>query len=224
MPIDITNISYFSFRMAPLIIVSYFVLQSLLNWDVKGIIYLAGLLFSSVAIVMLNGPMKHIFRRELTSRAVPHPKCTMISLGENGNLSAIPLSIGVYSYTFFYLLIFILNQGNKNDDKGILGEKLSTEDLNTAFRQNIPVMIIFPLLIIFESIWIVKHNCVWKPTFYILAAFMVGSIGGVLWGIMITSLKNNSIMYVGNSGAQVCSRPSQTYFSCKVVPKSVATV
>ena len=52
--------------------------------------------------------------------------------------------------------------------------------------------------------------------------FMIGSITGVLWGIIITSLKNNSIMYIGNSGVEVCSRPSQTYFSCKVVPKSVA--
>ena len=47
----------------PFIIVSYFVLQSLLNWDLKGVVYLAGLLFCSVAIVMLNGPMKRFFPR-----------------------------------------------------------------------------------------------------------------------------------------------------------------
>ena len=38
----------------------------------------------------------------------PNPKCSIISLGDNGNvLSDIPLSIAVYSYTFFYMLIFI---------------------------------------------------------------------------------------------------------------------
>ena len=36
MGIDITNVSYLSFRMAPFIIVCFFILQSLLNWDLKG--------------------------------------------------------------------------------------------------------------------------------------------------------------------------------------------
>ena len=213
MAIDITNVSYLSFRMAPFIIVSYFILNSLLNWDLKGIIYLAGLLFCSVAIVMLNGPMKYLFPRDINDSLIPNPKCSIISLGENGSvLSAIPLSIAVYSYTFFYLLIFILNLGNSSDNK---------EGIHTALKQNIPIMIIFPLLLLFESLWIVSNNCVWKPMFYILASFIVGGIVGVLWAIIISSLKNNNLMYLSNSGIEVCNRPSQTYFRCKVVPKNV---
>lgn len=225
MAIDVSAVSYLSFRMAPFIIVSYFVLQSFLNWDLKGIIYLAGLLFCSVAIVMLNGPMKYLFPRDLTDTLIPNPKCSVISLGDNGNvLSTIPLSIAVYSYTFFYLFIFILNLGNSHDNKGVLGdEKLSGRELTTAFRQNIPIMIIFPLLLILESVWIINNNCIWKPIFFILISIIVGGIVGVLWALVITSLKNNSLMYLSNSGIDVCSRPSQTYFRCKVVPKTVTS-
>ena len=225
MGIDITNVSYLSFRMAPFIIVCYFILQSLLNWDLKGIIYLAGLLFCSVTIVMLNGPMNHFFQPDKTDTVISNPKCTVISLGEGGNaLSNIPLSIAVYSYTFFYLFIFILNLGNSDDNKGVLGEKgLSRSGLSTAFRQNMPIMIIFPLLLVLESIWIVNNNCVWKPLFYILASLIVGGGVGVLWALVITSIKNNELMYLSSAGVDVCSRPSQTYFRCKVVPKTVSS-
>jgi hypothetical protein len=224
MAIDITNISYLSFRMAPFIIVCYFVLQSLLNWDVKGIIYLAGLLFCSVAIIMLNGPMKYLFPREISDTLIPNPKCSVISLGDNGTvLSAIPLSIAVYSYTFFYLFIFILNLGNSTNNTGILGE-LNQQNLSTAFRNNIPIMIIFPMLLFLESVWIINNNCVWKPVYYILTSTIVGGIVGVLWAILVTSLKNNNLMYLSNAGVEVCSRPSKTYFSCRIVPKTVTSV
>ena len=216
MGIDITNVSYLSFRMAPFIIVCFFILQSLLNWDLKGIIYLAGLLFCSVTIVLLNGPMRHFFPRP-DFQDIPNSKCSIISLGDNGNLlSAIPLSIAVYSYTFFYMLIFIFNLGNRTDNKGVLGEsKLSTPDLNAAFQQNIPTLILFPLLCILEIFWIMINSCVYEPLYFITCSFVVGAIFGVSWAILITSLKNPSLMYLSKSGVEVCSRPSKTYFSCK---------
>jgi magnesium-transporting ATPase (P-type) len=172
---------------------------------------------------MLNGPMRYLFPREPNDTLIPNPKCSVISLGENGSvLSNIPLSIAVYSYTFFYLFIFILNLGNSDDNKGVLGDKgLSSRELSTAFRQNIPIMILFPLLFVLESLWIVNNNCVWKPLFFILTSFIVGAGVGVLWALIITSIKNNSLMYLSNAGVEVCSRPSQTYFRCKVVPKTV---
>ena len=216
MGIDITNVSYLSFRMAPFIIVSYFILQSLLNWDLKGIIYLAGLLFCSLAIVLLNGPMKFFFP-EPANRDLPDGRCSIISLGDGGNLlSSIPLSVAVYSYTFFYMLIFIFNLGNKSDNKGVLGSSsLSGSDLNAAFQQNIPTLVVFPLLCILEVSWILKNKCVYEPMFFITCSIVVGSVFGVLWGILITSLKNPDLMYLSKSGVEVCSRPSKTYFSCR---------
>ena len=216
MAIDITNVSYLSFRMAPFIIVCFFILQSLLNWDLKGIIYLAGLLFCSVAIVMLNGPINYYFPPD-NNMDQSNAKCNIISLGENGQLlSVIPLSVAVYSYTFFYMLIFIFNLGNRSDNKGILGDKkLSTSDLNAAFQQNIPTLIIFPLLCILETFWIVINNCVKQPLYFITCSIVVGAIFGVIWGILITSLRNPNLMYLSKNGVEVCSRPSKTYFSCK---------
>jgi hypothetical protein len=207
---DITNVSYLAFRMAPFIIVSFFVLQSLLNWNLKGIIYLAGLLFCTAAIYLVDGSIGNAVRQEVDS------KCSIISLGANGDLLfKTPLSLAVYCYTFFYLLIFIFNLGNRKDNKGMLGKTNST-DLNTAFQQNIPTMIIFPLLIILEIWWLTLNKCIQDPPhIFIITSIAIGSVIGVLWGIMITSLKNPNLMYLSKDGVEVCSRPSKTYFSCK---------
>lgn len=215
MGIDITNVSYLAFRMAPFIIVCYFILQSLLNWDLKGIIYLAGLLFCSVAIVLLNGPMLSLFPPE--PEHIKNPKCSIISLGNDGNvLSSIPLSIAVYSYTFFYMLVFIFNLGNRSDNKGVLGKSTSSSpDLNAAFQQNIPTLVLFPSLCILETLWITMNNCVHLPVYFITCSLVVGALFGGLWAIIITSLKNPNLMYISKSGVEVCSRPSKTYFSCK---------
>lgn len=220
MGISIGNVSYLAFRMAPFIIVSFFVLQSLLNWDLKGIIYLAGLLFATVSVLLLKGPIESLNDTSET-KISPNAQCTTISLGDSGSaLSSIPLSISTYSYTFFYMLIFIFNLGN-GSSKGVLGGKLNSTDLNTAFRQNIPTMIIFPALIILEVLWQISNNCASNPTFSITGAIVIGGAVGVLWAIMITSLQNNDLMYLSKSGVETCSRPSKTYFSCKKANGSV---
>jgi hypothetical protein len=223
MGIDIRNISYLAFRLAPFIIVCFFILQSLLNWDLKGLIYLAGLLFTSVIVILLKGPMDSMFPEDKINDPEPDQKCKTITLGDGGNiLSSIPLGISTYSYTFFYMFIFIFNLGN-GSSKGILGGKLSSADLNAAFRQNIPTMIIFPLLIILEVAWQMIYKCTRQPVFFITAAIIIGGIVGVLWAITITSLNNNDLMYLSKSGVETCSRPSTTYFSCKKASGSVTT-
>lgn len=220
MGINITNISYLAFRLAPFIIVCFFILQSLLNWDLKGVIYLAGLLFSTVIIIMLKGPLESLITPS-NDNTIPDAKCSTITLGDNGSiLSSIPLSIATYSYTFFYMLIFIFNLGNESS-KGILGGKLSTLNLSAAFRQNIPTMILFPMLIILEVVWQLINKCTSQPIFFITAAIIIGGTVGVFWGIIITSLNNNDLMYLSKSGVETCSRPQTTYFSCKKAPGSV---
>ena len=50
MNIDLIKIVYLFFRLAPIIIVSYFTLSSIFNNDLKGIVYLAGLLLTCMIV------------------------------------------------------------------------------------------------------------------------------------------------------------------------------
>jgi hypothetical protein len=51
MALDISNVFYLAFRLGPFLVVSYFLFQSVLNWELRGIsgiIYLCGLLLAAL--------------------------------------------------------------------------------------------------------------------------------------------------------------------------------
>ena len=215
MGMDIGNVSYLAFRMAPFIIVSFFVLQSVFNVDIKGIIYLAGLLMVCTLITYMNGIVNSIIDTTDTDDPLPNPKCSIITLGETGYLSKIPLSLTVYSFTFFYLLIFIMNTASTNT-KGVLDPKsLSSKSINSVLQQNAPIFIIFPLLIILETVWLLTYNCVQNILIRGGIAIFMGSIFGICWALIISSVGNPSIQYLSKSGEDVCSRPSKSLYKCK---------
>jgi len=213
---NIGNISYLAFRMAPFIIVSFFVLQSILNVDIKGIIYLSGLLMICTIITYMNGIVNSIIDTTDTDDPLPNPKCSIITLGEAGGyLSKIPLSLTVYSFTFFYLLIFIMNTASTNT-KGVLDPKsMSSKSINTVLQQNAPIFIIFPLLIILESVWLLTYNCVQNILIRGGIAIFLGSIWGTIWALIISSSGNPNLQYLSKSGVDVCNRPSKSLYKCK---------
>jgi hypothetical protein len=183
--INLNFILYTAFRLAPFILVSFFSLSSLLNQDLKGIIYLAGLLIACfIAVLVGNQLPAH------TNTLV----CNVLTLTENGRISNVPLSMTVFCYTFFYLVY-------------IIGKyKLA--------NQNIPTLIVFPLLIIGEYVWNMNYGC--SGNTGLLAAFGIGSIVGTIWSAIIDSTKMTELQYFnGISNAAVCSRPSKQIFKCK---------
>jgi hypothetical protein len=212
MKLGITNVMYLAFRLAPFIIVSFFTLQSLFNWNLKGIIYLAGLMFACILSVLF-GNSNFLSATETTG--VPDPRCNIITLNDTGTLTNIPLSITIFSYTFFYLLIFIINLASTGSNDGFL--KTDKTNLNMAMQQNIPTMIIFPLLIIIESMWIVSNNCITTVNVLlaILAAATIGCVVGILWAVIIASLKKPELQYVTVPGLEVCNLPSKALYRCR---------
>ena len=53
MDLNLINVLYMFFRLSPFIIVSYFSLQSILNQDLKGVIYLIGLIVTSFVVYLI---------------------------------------------------------------------------------------------------------------------------------------------------------------------------
>jgi hypothetical protein len=187
--INLNFILYTAFRLAPFILVSFFSLSSLLNQDLKGIIYLAGLLIACfIAVLVGNQLPSHVIDEKNTL------VCNVLTLTENGRISNVPLSMTVFCYTFFYLVY-------------IIGKyKLA--------NQNIPTLIVFPLLIIGEYVWNMNYGC--SGNTGLLAAFGIGSIVGTIWSAIIDSTKMTELQYFnGISNAAVCSRPSKQIFKCK---------
>jgi hypothetical protein len=190
--INLNFILYTAFRLAPFILVSFFSLSSLLNQDLKGIIYLAGLLLACFLAVLAGNSIpdnKNVIDEKNTLI------CNVLTLSDTGRLSQkVPLSMTVFCYTFFYLVY-------------IIGKyKLA--------NQNVPTIIVFSLLIIGEYVWNLNYGC--SGNYGLLTAFAVGSLVGTAWSAIIDSTKMTDLQYFnGISNAAVCSRPSKQIFKCK---------
>jgi hypothetical protein len=192
MDLNIVGFGYLFLRLAPFVLASFFTLASIFNQDFKGFIYLVGLLFSSF-ITMLTAKLPFInkLRRPEDSPEI----CNVLTIGQTDSLSDLPLGQSALTYTFVYLLFSILKY--------------------EMVLQNIPTLVFFPLLIIFDFIWNLNNSC--YSFFQLLTSLCVGGIIGISWASIIATSKTPSLMYFSSlSSKEVCSKPSKSTFRCNV--------
>ena len=199
MDLNIINIMYMFFRLAPFIIASYFTLQSLFNQDLKGVIYLIGLIVASVITVVLGGVLKKFSPpKGLMPTDYSRIRCTQLTLGNTQPVSILPLSQTVFGYTLAYLTYFI--------------------SINNLQTQNIATFIMFPLVIISDMIWSTSNMC--SNPKYLLISLIIGAIIGTLWAMIIESTNMPNLAYMsGIANKDVCSKPSKSLYKCRSVAK-----
>jgi hypothetical protein len=210
MELNIITLLYLFFRLAPFIIVCYFSLSSLFNQDIKGLIYLVGLLFACFATFLIGQafPISFTFGEGLDKNAIRqvNPVCNLITIGKDGSFSKIPLGISILTYTLIYLVYIIVT--------------------NDLVQSNLPTIIFFPILITADLLWTVKNDC-YKP-FGVVLAIIVGGLMGWGWAAMIDTLNNPNLFFLNTGSNQtVCSRPKKTLFKCtfpQVAPTNQGTL
>lgn len=220
------NIVYLAFRLAPFILVSFFLLQSFINWDLKGIMYLVGLLIATVFTVFIgkNKPFKQEMATKTMLSELPNPRCNVVTLGQDGFLlSSLPVSITTYTYTLMYLLCFMINLARTSSSDTVSYKNISSKSLNGIMGQNIPILVLFPLLILSESYWIISNKCLYgvRPIMSIITAIIIGGIFGLCWASFIVYTGKKELQFIATSGMDVCNRPSKAVYRCK--PSSLAT-
>lgn len=198
MELNIITIFYLFFRLAPFIIVCFFSLQSVFNQDFKGIIYLVGLIFACFFTVLVGSfPGFQIFTSEYGENMPSTVKqvCRFIELSSGGPISNLPLGQTVLAYTFIYL-VFVIVKYN-------------------LIMQNIPTLVIFPVLIIGDMVWNVSNSC--SNIVLLFLSLILGGGVGALWAYIIDSTgKVDLQIFNGISSQSVCSRPSKQIFRCKM--------
>lgn len=216
MNVNISNILYIAFRLAPFIIVCFFTLESFLNWNIKGVVYLCGLLVACVVTVFASNAFGN---GSTPDSDVDNNICNSISLGQGGSLlSKLPLSTAVFSYTFFYLFTFIFNLARQSSysAKKPIGKNNAFNKkgvLQNILVQNLPTLILFPLLLVIDAIWNMMNGC--SPWYNILVSTAISGAIGVAWASVIASTGNPGLMYLSSSMGDVCSKPTETMFRCR---------
>ena len=196
MELNIISILYLFFRLAPFIIVSYFGLQSIFNQDLKGVIFLIGLLITSCITIMIGNILPTEKKGQGILSDYARSICNQLTLGGNGPISKLPLSQTVFGYTLAYLSYFIAN--------------------NNLVSQNIPTFIIFPVLIIADIFWSSANGC--STNILLITALIIGGIFGTLWAMFIEATNVPGLAYFsGISNKDVCSRPTKSLYRCRAV-------
>jgi len=196
MDLNLINILYMFFRMAPFVIVSYFTLQSILNQDLKGLIYLIGLIVTSFVVYLIAAVLPE--EKGLMPSDYSKVRCTQLTIGNNYPISKLPLSQTVFGYTLTYLSYFI--------------------GVNNLQTQNITTFILFPIIILADFFWSVTNFC--STPKYLLLSLIISGIVGLLWAILIESTGVGGFAYMtGITNKDVCSRPTKSLYKCRSVNK-----
>jgi hypothetical protein len=192
MDLNIITISYLFLRLAPFVLVCFFSLSSFLNQDFKGLVYLAGLIFACFVTIMFGNVLTFL------PKYLPEERpeiCNIISVNQQSEISKLPLGQTVFGFTFFYLLYPML--------------------VNNLYMKNIPTLIFFPFLILFDIVWNTQNTCytIWQ----LLASLSLGIGFGTFWAYLISKTYNPDLQYLASSSnSEVCSKPSKQTFQCKV--------
>lgn len=194
MELNIITLLYLFFRLAPFIIVSYFSISAVFNQDIKGIIYLVGVIITCFLTIMVGGSVGDNYTTFTGEDGITkNPVCDMMTIGKTGNFSKIPLGIAIMSYTLIYLVYVIV--------------KYKME------MYNLPTLILFPTLILGDIIWNVKNNCFKSSGVFL--SIIIGSSVGALWAYTIDNMKQPKLQYFNiGSDKTVCQRPSKQLFKC----------
>ena len=197
MELNLFTVLYLFFRLAPFIIVCFFSLQSVFNQDLRGIIYLVGLIFACFFTTIVGSiPGFQSLTEEYGEKMPAHTKqiCRLVELSNGAPISNLPLGQTVLSYTFIYLVYVIAKY------------KLT--------MQNIPTLVIFPIIIIADYIWNISNNC--SNIAILFLSMVLGGGIGALWAYIIDSTgKVDLQLFNGISTASVCSKPSRQILKCK---------
>jgi len=163
--------------------------MSLFNFNFKGVIYIIGvilLLVLASTICVIYGGEKNT--KQDASKFV----CTIFGI-ENGLFEDVPFGVLVYTYTFIYLLL----------------PMIQTSSIN--YPMLISLMLIGAVEVVVQS----SNRCVEIPQ--LLITIICSIIFGFMWSAFILYVEPDLLYHTDfTSDRAVCSMPSEQKFKCKV--------
>jgi hypothetical protein len=223
MDINISTFMLLFLRLAPFILVCFFTISSIFSGDIKGIIYLFGLIFAIGIVVMLSSTITDLLSKFTDLSPNMDSFCEAISFG-NTELSNLPISHMIITFTFSYLLTFMYKNGDVITENSKGEEKWNGDNFDIISKQNWPTLTFF-LLIIVAQLWYDTNlfNFMKGTTSYCynyftsLSSYIIGFGLGILWAIIIMSMNTPEFTYFSKyKNDEKCEKPTKNTFKCKV--------
>jgi hypothetical protein len=186
--LEISNILEFFSLIAPFLLGFFLVMSSLFNQNLKGLVYLAGVLIATIINIFL---MNQLGNEKFPDAAM---SCDFISLPLMGKFNSPAPSSLFIAFTIAYLL------------------------LPMKYNNQINYVILACLLglLVLDAITKVNKRCTTSGGTFL--GSLVGFILGTLWYTLFHTSGYDSLLYFDElrSNNVVCSRPSKQSFKCSV--------
>lgn len=191
MEITLTNVFQFLSAIAPLLLGFFMVMISIFNQDVKGLVYLGGILIAIIINIFLINLVK--------SPRTPDKEaglCNLINI-PFGNVSAYnspSLNSVLIAFTMAYLLL----------------------PMKYNNQINYPLIVFLAAIFCMDGVSKVVNSCT-NPLGVLLGLF-VGFLLGSAWFILLHSTGNDSLLYFSevSSNKVYCAKPNKQKFKCSV--------
>ena len=231
---DLFGLLYLFFRLSPFIIASFFSLISVFNSDLKGFIYLVGLIFSTAITMGAGTTFKSLFSdfgtgsTEIPAPNVQNTSSTVSSTAVTTNSSTVakggksffgggPTKVGEIPP--------VCNTLSLGGFTGFSKVPLSTAVLSYTFfylvytigkhdmaLYNIPTLIFFPIVILSDMGWNIKNGC--YPLLACAMSLVVAGGIGVLWSFIVSTYMPNMQYIIVGSNREMCMKPNDQTLIC----------
>lgn len=185
-----TNIFQFISFISPFLLGFFLVLSSIFNQDLKGFIYLAGVLLSSI----LNVLFKNMIRSERSADAAPICSLMKFDIFTDQNYNNPSISSSFIAFTTAYLILpMVFNQ-----------------------QMNYVVIVFLVALFIIDTMTKLSNKC--TDLAGIFLGSLIGFIFGSIWFSLFIANNQEQLLYfsLSPSNNTVCSRPGSQSFKCSV--------
>ena len=221
---DLFGLLYLFFRLSPFIVASFFSLISVFNSDLKGFIYLVGLIFST-AITMGSGTLLETVVPSGTGAATATATATATSTPASTATTPTAAAPNASVTTNSGGIPPVCNTLSLGGFSGFSKVPLSTAVLSYTFfylvytigknnmaLYNIPTLILFPVLILSDMGWNVQNGC--YPLLSCVVSLIVAGGIGVLWSYIISIYMPNMQYLIVGSNREMCMKPSDQTLIC----------
>ena len=173
--------------IGPYVLIGFFALHSIFNTNIKGFVYLFGVMI----LLFLSNILK--FASNVNDDDNLNPICTGF-FGFNSILqNNIPFGVLIYTFTFVYLLIPMIQ----------------------TMTINYSLLMLILLILGVDVIIQLQHGCTNIQSLLITMIFSI--FIGLVWASFIMNVSSDLAYHVDYlSNKQVCSMPSEQKFKCKV--------
>lgn len=175
--------------LSPFLLMFFMLMLTFLNQNIKGIIYICGIMIASFINIFLMNSIK-----SCTNPNATQSMCGLIQLPIIGNYNSPNISSLFIAFTFIYLFLPM--------------------QYNNFF--NIPILISLFALFALDSYTKVTYLCTNYGG--VALGAMVGLISGALWYSLFHLIGADDLLYFNelSSNKVMCKRPSKQTFKCSV--------